>query len=385
MDEQKDKIRLFQLAQDIQQTLRSRYENREIRITAQVTDIKKQVSLRRCYLKFIEKQGNDILADIRGVFWADSYGEIEKFEKITGKPFADGLEITCVVTVKFHPRFGLSLEVQEIEIAYALGSLELERQQTLDRLVKEFPGTIRVIDGEYFTQNKAIPLPAVIQKIALITAANSDGQRDFRQELKGNKYGYFFEVYEYLTQIQGDQAHLMIIEKLDLVLQSPEKPDIVAIVRGGGSQTDFKPFDHFDLAAKVAHFPIPVFTGIGHDRNTSITDMMARQEKTPTKVAARITDHNYDWENNLLQLKERFFLSLADIIRSTGEEMKSILRIIKAASPETVLKRGFTIIRKKGKIITNPDDINPGDAVTFRLKDSEFENQVTGKEKVEKN
>jgi exodeoxyribonuclease VII large subunit len=380
MDQQREKIRLFQLAQDIQNTLRNRYENREIRITAQVTDIKKQVSLRRCYLKFIEKQGNDIIADIRGVFWADRYGEIERFEKITGKPFSDGLEITCVVTVKFHPRFGLSLEVQEIEVAYALGSLELERQQTLDRLAGTFPNSIRLIDGEYFTYNKSLPLPSVIQKIALITAVNSDGQRDFNQELKGNKYGYFFEVSEYLTQIQGDQAHLMIQEKLDLILQSSEKPDIVAIVRGGGSQTDFKPFDQFELAAKVAHFPIPVFTGIGHDRNTSITDLMARQEKTPTKVAARITDHNYEWETNILMLKERFFLSIAGMIRSAAEEMKGINRVIRAASPETVLKRGFTIIRKEGKIISDPADIDTGDKITFNLKNSEFKGQITGKE-----
>ncbi|MEY3405054.1 MAG: exodeoxyribonuclease large subunit, partial [Bacteroidota bacterium] len=168
MNESKNKIRLSELALDIQNVLRNRYEGRVIWVTAQITDVKKQVSLKRCYLKFIEKQGTETLAEIRGVFWANSYSEIERFEKITGKLFSDGLEINCQVIVKFHPRFGLSLEVQEIEIAYALGSLELERQQTLERLVREHPTTIQVVDGIFFTPNKSLPLPPVIQSVALI-------------------------------------------------------------------------------------------------------------------------------------------------------------------------------------------------------------------------
>lgn len=378
-----EKIRLAQLAQDIQTTLRSRFEGRAIWITAQVTDIKKQISFRRCYLKFIEKQGDETLADIRGVFWSDAYSEIERFEKNTGKPFADGLEITCLVNVKFHPRFGLSLECQEIESAYTLGSLELERQQTLERLTKEFPTTIQLSDGEYFTYNKSLKLSPVIQRIALVTAGNSDGQRDFIQELKGNKYGYAFRITEYLTQIQGDQAHLMIMNQLELILKSPDKPDVVAIVRGGGSQTDFRPFDQFELAAMVAHFPVPVFTGIGHDRNTSITDLMARQEKTPTKVAARILDHNYEWENQLMLLKERFFLAVGELIRSAKEELTGIHRIIRAASPETILARGFAVVSMGGRIITNPDEIQTGDRIDIQLRNQEIETNVIKKKKTD--
>lgn len=384
MEQQREKIRLFQLAQDIQNTLHHRYEGRAIWITAQVTDVKKQTSLRRCYLKFIEKQGEETLADIRGVFWADSYSEIERFEKNTGKSFADGLEITCLVIVKFHPRFGLSLECQEIESAYTLGSLELERQQTLERLVKEFPETIRLVDGEFLTPNKSLGLPPVIQRIALVTAINSDGQRDFIQELKTNKYGYVFEIKEYLTQVQGDQAHLMIMEQLEEIIKSPDKSDVVAIVRGGGSQTDFRPFDQFGLASRVAHFPFPVFTGIGHDRNTSITDLMARQEKTPTKVAARILDHNYEWEDRLLTLKERFFLSVSELLRMAKDDLNGMTRLIRAASPETILSKGFTIIRKEGKIITDSDDIQTGDQVDFSLRDFEFQSTITGKRKSKK-
>jgi len=139
----------------------------------------------------------------------------------------------------------------------------------------------------------------------LITAPNSDGQRDFKQELSGNAYGYHFIVTEFLTQLQGDGASAAMLGQLqDIYYRSPDF-DAVAIVRGGGSQTDFKPFDNYDLARQIAHFPLPVFTGIGHDRNTSIADLMARQLKTPTKVAAALIDINFRFENEILQLAER--------------------------------------------------------------------------------
>ena len=146
-----------------------------------------------------------------------------------------------------------------------------------------------------------------MQRIALVTAPNSDGQRDFKQEMANNQYGYAFAVTEFLTQIQGDNSSKLIVQQLQLIESQMEKYDLVVIVRGGGSQTDFKPFDDYELSKYVASFPLPVFTGIGHDRNTSIVDMMARQYKTPTKVASSIVDHNYNFESALVNLKERFF------------------------------------------------------------------------------
>jgi exodeoxyribonuclease VII large subunit len=143
----------------------------------------------------------------------------------------------------------------EIDYTYSLGKLELEKQQTLDRLVKENPKIIRLVDGQYITSNKLIELPIVLQKIALLTAPNSDGQRDFKQEIENNQYGYAFSISEFLTQIQGDNSSKLIIQKLKLIEAEKENFDIVAIVRGGGSQTDFKPFDDYELSKYVASFP----------------------------------------------------------------------------------------------------------------------------------
>jgi exodeoxyribonuclease VII large subunit len=372
-----EKIKLSELAYTIQSTLADKFEGRFIWVTAQITDVKIQTSVRRCYLKFIEKSGQQITAELRGVFWSKAFDQIEDFEKLTGQKFADGLEITCLVAVRFHEKYGLNLDVLQIEVQYALGSLELERIQTLERLVKENPQTIKKYEDSYVTQNNVLPLPLVIQRVALVTATNSDGQRDFRQELLNNKHGYTFEVTEFLTQIQGDQAHLLIQEQMEKIRLSNKKFDVVAIVRGGGSQTDFKPFDTYELAQCIAAFPIPVLTGIGHDRNTSICDLMARQEKTPTKVAAKIIEINFEFENQILQFKERIYDAANDLIRTAKEQLQTIRRIIKSASPDTILNRGFAIIELNNRIITNPEAIHAGDKITTRLKSSRIESQVT--------
>ena len=130
---------------------------------------------------------------------------------------------------------------------------------------------------------------------------------DFQQEITKNKHRYSFTITEFLTTIQGENAHQLILDQLKLIEQSKQNFDVVAIVRGGGSLTDFKPFDDYELSRYVAGFRIPIFTGIGHDRNQSIVDLMAREQKTPTKVAAQFVDHNFSFENRLIELKTNFF------------------------------------------------------------------------------
>ena len=175
----------------------------------------------------------------------------------------------------------------------------------------------------------------------------------------------------YLITVVDNQVHLTLA-------QNTATYDYV-IVRGGGSQTDFKPFDTYDLAQCIASFPIPVLTGIGHDRNTSICDHMARQEKTPTKVAARIIEINFEFENQILLLKEKIYDYSNELIRLAKEQLQITRRIIKSASPETILNRGFAIIELNNKIITNPDSINTGDKIIAQLKSSRIESQVTRK------
>ena len=371
--------RLSDLLNDIDATINSRFGGRTFRIKAEITDVNKQPAKNWCFLKFIEKDGGAITAEMRGVFWSNAYHSIGAFERASGQTFTSGIEITCSVRVRFNKRFGLSLEVQEIDFAYTLGQLELERQQILAQLAAEQiainpPGT-----SYYITRNNRLPLPRVFQHIALIASGNTDGQRDFKKVVQHNKYGHVYVVHDFLTQVQGDNASKLIIEQLQRIAQSPQQYDIVVIVRGGGSDTDFKCFNNYDLARCVAGFPVPILTGIGHDRNTSIVDLMARQHKTPTEVATFIIDHNWDFEHDLQQLKDRFFGRVDTLVLDAGRQLEYYRRIVKSSSPATILNRGFAIITVNGKIVTNPEDINEQTEMQTLLRDSLITSTVTKK------
>ncbi|HZH94362.1 MAG TPA: exodeoxyribonuclease VII large subunit [Flavisolibacter sp.] len=378
-------LRLSELVNEIDDAIQSNFAGETFWITAEITDVKKQAVKRWCFLKFIEKEGHLITAEMKGVFWSNTFHNIEKFEKLSGQAFENGLEITCNVRVRFHKRFGIDLEVLEIDHTYALGRLEIERAQTLERLVMENGATIRLVDGQYITDNKRLELPIVLQKVALITAYNSDGQRDFNQEIKNNRYGYAFGVVQFLTQVQGDHSSKMMIEKLRLIEAQKEAFDVVAIVRGGGSQTDFKPFEDYELAKYVAAFPVPVFTGIGHDRNTSIVDLMARQYKTPTKVATSIVDHNFNFESEIANLKERFFNKAESMIEAAENNLLQMKRTVKAYSPETILGKGYAMVKVNDKIVVNPENIAPGTEMTVMLKEETIYSTVNKKLKNERN
>jgi exodeoxyribonuclease VII large subunit len=330
------RLQLSELVAMVQESIEDRFYSDSFWITAEICDVKKYDSKRWCFLKFIEKQGNQIATEMQGVFWANGFQQIVLFEKITRQQFKDGIEISCRVQVKFHPRYGLKLEVLEIDTSFALGKIEMERQQTIDRLLKENPAAIQLIDDEYITFNKQLKLPAVIQRVALITAPNSDGQRDFKTELSGNAYGYKFKITEFLTQLQGDNAAAQVLQQLRDIYYRSSDFDVVVIVRGGGSQTDFKSFDNYELCRQVALFSLPIFTGIGHDRNTSITDLMARQFKTPTKVAAAITDINFRFENDIQQLAERLEDSVAALLLDHQYQLSRWKEKLSSAVPQKI-------------------------------------------------
>ena len=379
-----DPIKLSTLTQLIQDAIQSRFEGEVFTVSARIMNVKKYESSRRCYLTLEEYEYGTKTTEIRAVFWANAYSEIEKFEKVLKQPFKDGAEITCKVKVRYHKVYGLNLDVLQIDVAHALGTLELERQQTLEKLVRENPESIQLYDGVFRTFNNRLPLPLVISKIALITAPNSDGQRDFLQELKQNKHEYQFAITEFLTTIQGDNAHQLILEQLQLIEQSKEPFDLVAIVRGGGSLGDFKPFDEYELCVYVAKFPVPVFTGIGHDRNQSIVDLMAREQKTPTKVAAMIVEHNFSFENTLIDLRRRVTDAITRQLDRATEKLDQAKRIIRLSSPQDILNRGFAIITHNDQIVVDPKKITEQMQIQTILKNETIHSTVTKKTKYEK-
>jgi exodeoxyribonuclease VII large subunit len=375
--------RLSELINDIDATIRSRFAGKTFWIKAEIADVKKQPEKNWCFLKFIEKDGNTITTEMKGVFWATTYGAIENFERETQQRFASGIEITCQVRIRFHKRFGLDLEVLDIDFAYAIGQLEIDRKKTLERLVKENPSIKLLSSGSYSTHNNRAELPTIFKTIALITAPESDGQRDFSKVIVNNKYGFVFLVRPFLTTIQGDSASQLILQQLEHIAMSKEKFDAVAIVRGGGSDTDFKSFNEYELAKAVALFPIPILTGIGHDRNTSIVDLMARQHKTPTEVAKFILETNEGVQRDIDMLKERFFHRVDELLDNAKKELANFRQRVKNLHPTTILKKGFAIVTYNNKIVTNPKKIELNMEVKTILKDEIIHSTVNKKSKNE--
>ena len=371
--------KLSEVVNDIEYTLRNRFGGAVYWIKAEIADVKKYNDKRWCFLKFTEKEGSMVTTEIKGVFWSNTYYNIENFEKATGQVFATGLEITCLVKVRFHKRYGLNLEVLEIDFAYAVGKLELERKQTIERLLKENILTLDGITGQFSSLNSRLALPIVVQRIALITAPASDGQRDFQNVVRNNKYGFAFSVTEYLTQIQGDTASALITSKLKEIGLEKEKFDIVVIARGGGSDTDFKAFNTFELVQAIASLPIPVLTGIGHDRNTSIADLAARQLRTPTEAATYIIDHNMNFDREIDDLKARLFRAADNCLTQAKRNLENYGRSLQNLSPATLLKKGFAIVTIDGKIITDPGQVLPNAAMETLLKGEVIHSTVTKK------
>jgi exodeoxyribonuclease VII large subunit len=350
-------VKLLEIINEIDATLQSSFRGKTFWITSEINNVKKIEDKRWCYLEFCDKFENTDIK-IKGVCWARNYKTIELFESITRSEFKGGMEITCKVSVSFYKGGSYAqLEILEIDYATAIGKLELEKQETFNRLEKEKIVKYDVVNGNYKTENNILVLPIVIQNIAFISPPNSDGQRDFRNKISENKYGYHFTVKDFATGVQGSRASKLIIEQLKIIEESKEQFDIVVIARGGGSDMDFNSFNNFDLAKCVATFPIPILTGIGHDRNTSIVDVMARQHKTPTEVANFIIEHNFSFDSQLQELKHIFFSTVNELIEMATKDLKENKRRVKNANPITILNKGFAIIKVNDKIVTDPSKV----------------------------
>lgn len=332
-------LSLSQLLTLVQDTIDAQFYGQAFWVKCEVTDVKRYDQKNWCFCKLLEKKGGQVVAETAGVFWQQGYQHIRRFEHATSRPFENGIEISALATVKFHPKHGFKLEILEIDLSFTLGQMELARQQTIQRLLAGFPNQIRQEDDLYITHNNSLPLPRIIQRIALITANHSDGQRDFIQEITHNAHKYAFRITGFYTTIQGETAPALLVKQLEQIATKQHLFDVVVIVRGGGSQTDLKPFDDFELAKTIALFPLPVLTGIGHDRNTSIADLMARQYKVPTKVAAALVDHNHATELELLNMQEKMEDAVSALLFDRSRQLEKWEQQINWVLPNRIALR----------------------------------------------
>lgn len=361
-----------------------------------------------CYLELIEKPDDEQnpTAKMRAVVWANVYRMLSPyFESETGSRLSVGMKILVQVSVNFHPLYGFSLQITDINPTYTIGEEEQRRQKIIRQLEDE-----GIID-----LNKEIPLPSVIQRIAVISSETAAGYQDFMQQLQYNLHGIAFHTELFPAAMQGVEVEKTVIAQLDEIFKREHDFDAVVIIRGGGARTDLRWFDSYEIAANVAQFPLPVITGIGHDKDQSITDLVAHTSlKTPTAVAEFIVDTCSGFIDNLNDMQDTIFALFSEEIRRQNEiltdyvstishkiqlttvqlegklsHIQQVLRhsvqtnimqatnklqlmeqTIEARKPESVLKRGYTLTTTAdGKIIRSSKQLTKNDNITTHFAD----------------
>jgi exodeoxyribonuclease VII large subunit len=385
-------IRLSDLAYTIDSVLEGSFGGKAVWVLAETSDIKNYPDRQYCFLTLVEREGSQTVAKLDAVIWRKNYPIIRAFESATSVAFARNIKLLLLVSVGYSAVYGLRLEVHQIDHAYTLGNLERERQAVLDTLVRDYSQFVWLDQGQYITTNQMLDRPLVWQRIALIAPPNSDGLRDFRQELLNNPWGYRFEIDEYLSQVQGQGADRAVCAQLEQIAHADVPYDAVVIVRGGGSQLDFGAFDTLQMGVAIASFPYPIVAGIGHDRNVSITDLLCHLSvKTPTKAAAFLIEQNRSFEENCLQLAfrvaeggrvamqnareeldymaERFRYGTQTYLRNRHVELTEKATTLRHLDPTNVLRRGYVMLSRDGKILTRKTQFAPSDAIQAQLFD----------------
>jgi exodeoxyribonuclease VII large subunit len=264
-------------------------------VIAEISEIKENYA-GHCYLELIEKHPDEknIRARAKAIIWSSRYRFLKSFfENITGESLNEGLKILVKTKVEYHELYGLSLVISDIDPAFTIGEMAMKRQMVIKKLEQE----------GVFSMNKEHDFPVFPQKIAIISSMNAAGYSDFINHLTGNSYGYVFYTLLIESAMQGAETEHGVISALDKIALNSHLFDLVVIIRGGGSQTDLSWFDSYNIAYHVTQFPLPVITGIGHDKDMSVTDMVAYKSlKTPTAVADFLINSVAGVENHLMEM-----------------------------------------------------------------------------------
>ena len=324
-----------------------------------------------CYLEMVEKSGDEIIAKSQAIIWSYTYRNLSGwFETLTGQSLKPGLKILSNLSVNFHEVYGLSLIIKDIDASYTLGERAKKRLEILDKLEKE-----GVID-----MNRQLSLPLVPQRIALIASSTSAGYHDFMSQVKHNPAGYKFHISLYQALMQGNEAERSIIEAMHEIHKDITDFDLLVIIRGGGATLDLECFDTYNLAAHVAQFPIPVITGIGHERDETITDIVAHTNlKTPTAVAEFLIGGCREFEEHIHGLYLQTLDQANHTFREQGNHLEYISKHLKYIS-EQILKEHGTFVQSMIRNIRNTamgrkrmlETLLSGYADSLRIQTSQF-------------
>ena len=283
-------LTLLDLQRMVRATLESRFRD-PLWISAEISELKVNRS-GHCYLNLVEKGATDGAprAEARAVIWRSAYLPMASmFEAATGTTLRAGLRVLVRVVVSYHEVYGFSLQIIDLDPRFTLGEVERRRRETIARLQQ---------DGVW-DMNRELSLPRPTLRIAIVSSDTAAGYQDFMNELRRNSYR--FETTLFRSLMQGDAAEESVINALNEIAARESDYDVVAIIRGGGSTSDLALFDSYLIASYVAQFPLPIFSGIGHDKDISVVDMVAHTSlKTPTAVATKLVEMA-DYEMNIVE------------------------------------------------------------------------------------
>ncbi len=358
-------IRLSELNSKINSAIQDSFGAITFWVIADITNhtFKAQKNYHNFDLVEKDPNSNDIIAKISGKAWGKGTTRILNFERITGQRFTNNINVLLNVSISFHSVFGLQVNLNDIDTNFTLGVLEQQRQATLEKLVLENPTFINKVGDKFITRNNQLNLNIVIQKVAVISSKDSAGGEDFKHTLLNNSYGYKFYIDFYYTVVQGEINADQFLGKIIEVFNSQKPYDVVVITRGGGSQTDFLIFDNYNIGRAVAKFPIPIITGIGHQKNETIVDLMAHtQTKTPTKAAEFIIAHNRSFEEKMLSLQKGILIRTQQLFSINFQAL--------ALHSSVVVNNSRTIISKyKDNLVQiNQITINTSKTILFKNK-----------------
>ncbi len=296
-----------------------------------------------CYPQLVEKKDNQVLADMRATIWANDYQAIQqKFVAVTGEQLAEGMTILCYARVNYHPVYGLSLQIADVDPSFTLGEMAMERVKTIQRLREE----------GVWDRNRSLQMPHLPQRLAVISVESSKGYQDFRNIIDHNSWDYAFFHMLFPALLQGDKAVESIGRQLDLVTRVCRHFDAVLIIRGGGGDVGLNCFDHYELAKRVACFPIPVITGIGHSTNETIVEMVSHTNSiTPTDVAYLLIQYFHNFSVKLEEYRRNIAEWPAEVILQEKRHLdEATLRV--AGSARLFTGRNHTQLQRLATLIT---------------------------------
>ena len=367
-----------------------------------------------CYLELVQKDatGRNFLAKAKANIWRGTWLRLKPyFEEQTGESLKVGMKVLLQVTVTFHEVYGYSLVVQDIDPTYTMGDMARRRKEILEQLAKD--GVIGL--------NQELEIPALPNRIAVISSATAAGWGDFRDQLANNIYGFQFYVKLFPALMQGDDVERSVISALDAVAARRDDFDLVVIIRGGGAVSELSCFDSYNLAYNIANFPLPVITGIGHERDDTVADVVAHTKvKTPTAAAEFIINRVFDSASDLENLTRRMGEAINDrmnsekmriemlmqklpslfavarvrreqllenmwnravagvgnILTSQNHKLELLAKSAAAADPAIILKRGYSLTRLNGRVVKGASELKKGDRLTTSFADGSVESEI---------